>query len=187
MNFHKLVFIGLIYQFFDFDINGFDILPDFIEYAIVAYAFAKLNYRYAKVGKLTSLLLMILSFISIFTPEVIESTSASLAFTVSGTLFVVMNIFYFACIFAVSNQLVQDSSRKFPKVFIALLILTSFSVSLAVHLPVNAGNTLLLVTLGVSLIGYIYLFVFIWKRIAFEDAKRAEKSTGLLDADFDLE
>lgn len=187
MNFHKLVFIGLLFQFFDFKLGDFDIIPDFIEYAIVAYGFSNLDYRYAKAGLISALLLMVFSIIGIFYPPLTGENAHSLSLTITSTLIGMLTIFYFACIFAVSNQIVQDHSRKFPTVFLAGLIIVNFTASLSMHLSLKSGGTLVLLILVVFFICYVYLFIFLWKRIALEDTRRAEKSTDLLDADIELE
>ncbi|MER2128956.1 hypothetical protein [Solibacillus sp.] len=187
MNFHKLVFIGLLFQFFDFKFGSFDIMPDFIEYVIVAYAFSKLDYRYAKEGFISALLLMIFSFFNIFNPSLLDINTGSNLFTITSIVFGMLQIFYFACIFAVSNQIVQDSSRKFPTVFLAGIIIVNLIASLSIHLSVNLASTLVLLSMVAFFICYMYLFIFLWKRIGLQDKKQAEKSTDLLDADIELE
>ena len=64
MNFHKLVLIGLLLQFFDINIVGIDIIPDFVGFIIIAYAFSKRKVRYAALGMYCSVILSIASFFS---------------------------------------------------------------------------------------------------------------------------
>ena len=74
MNFHKLVLIGLLFQFLDINIDVVDIMPDFVGLIIVAYAFSKIKVRYAALGMYCSVLLSISSFIEMF-QEKTQTTS----------------------------------------------------------------------------------------------------------------
>ncbi len=77
MNFHKLVLIGLLFQFLDINIGGIDIIPDFVGFIIIAYAFSKIKVPYAALGMYCSVILSISSFIEMWqqTTSFYESTN----------------------------------------------------------------------------------------------------------------
>lgn len=172
MNFHKRVFIGALFQILDINIGTFDILPDFVGFLIVAYAFSKMNFPYASAGTIFSISLAALSVISIFRPfnmNLVMNPSYDLNMQLVSVAFGMLNIGYFACVFAVSKEIVRGDSSRFPQLFIGFELFAQLWTSLVIHV---LGNVLLasgMFILMLSIILHIYFFIYIWKRKKLED------------------
>lgn len=173
MNFHKLVLIGVLFQFLDINIGVIDIIPDFIGFIIIAYAFSKIKVPYAALGMYCSVLLSITAFLEMF-QEKTQSFSVYEAVNLwVQILFIVIglvDILYFACIFYVSNKIVKIENSIFPILFISAQILVQLFTSLGMHLPFNVLEGFIMSMLILFIFFYIYFVVFLWKR------KNMEKS-----------
>lgn len=166
MNFHKLILIGLLFQFLDINI-GIDLIPDFIGFIIIAYAFSKADVPYAALGMYCSIILSISSFIEMFLEKTQTFSLYEAVDLWVEILFIVVglvNILYFACIFYVSNKIVKIENHIFPKVFIGAQILMQLFYSFGMHLPFNEFGYSLIPAAIVLLVLIIYFVVFLWKR-----------------------
>lgn len=167
MNFHKLVLIGLLFQFLNINIDRIDLMPDFVGYIIIAYAFSKIKVRYAALGMYCSVILSISSFIEMFQEKTHTTTFygavdlwLQIVFIVIGLL----DILQLACIFYVSNKIVKIESSVFPTVFISAQILVQLFTSLGMHLPFDVLEQFTISMLILFFFFYIYFVVFLWKR-----------------------
>ena len=167
MNFHKLVLIGLLFQFLNINIDRIDLMPDFVGYIIIAYAFSKIKVRYAALGMYCSMILSISSFIEMFQEKTHTTTFygavdlwLQIVFIVIGLL----DILQLACIFYVSNKIVKIESSVFPTVFISAQILVQLFTSLGMHLPFDVLEGVTISMLILFFFFYIYFVVFLWKR-----------------------
>ena len=166
MNFHKLILIGTIFIFLDINI-GFDVVPDFVGFIIVAYAFSKINVPYATLGLSCSLLLMLSSFIEMF--QVQTQSIYFYGYVNFWMQFVfiaigLVTILYYACIFYVSNKMLKIENSIFPKVFIGAQILIQLFTTLGLYLPYDVLMSFTLLIFILYFFIYIYYFVFLWKR-----------------------
>lgn len=173
MNFHKRALIALLFQFVDINLGQFDILPDFIGYLIMVFAFSKLTIPYAKMGMYSAVLLSIQSFIELFQPKtqgiyLYEPVNLWLqvVMIVIGLLYIV----YLACIFSISKEILQGETRNFPKLFIGMHILSLLLTSVGIHLNYDEVDDFVLIWLGIYLLFYIYFIGYLWRR------KNREKS-----------
>lgn len=173
MNFHKRVLIGVLIQFIDINLNGFDIIPDFIGYLIIAFAFSKLIIPYAAIGMYCAVILAFASFIEIFQP-----TTQTMYLYEPGSLLIqsvmivmgLFQIFYLACIFYVSKEILNDEKSWFPKLFIGLHILSQLFMSIAIHFNYNQVEDFIFPGVGIYLFFYIGFIVFLWRRKNWEQA-----------------
>lgn len=166
MNFHKLVLIGLLFQVFDINIV-IDIIPDFVGFIIIAYAFSKRQVPYAKLGMYCSVILSIASFIEMFQGKTQIVSLYEAVDLWMQILFIVMGlitILHFACIFYVSNKIVKIENGVFPILFISAQILVQLFTSLGMHLPFDVLEEFSLSMLVLFFFFYIYFVVFLWKR-----------------------
>ena len=167
MNFHKLVLIGLLFQFLDLNIGRIDIIPDFVGFIIITYAFSKIKVPYAALGMYCSVILFISSFLEMF-QEKTHTTSfygtvdlwLQIVFIVIG----LVNILQIACVFYVSNKIVKIENSIFPTIFISAQILVQLFTSLGMHLPFDVLEEFVLSMLVLFFFFYIYFIVFLWKR-----------------------
>lgn len=167
MNFHKRALIALLLQFIDINLGEFDILPDFIGYLIMVFAFSKLTIPYAKMGMYCAVLLSIHSFIEIFQPKtqglyLYEPVNLWLqvVMIIIGLLYIV----YLACIFYASKEILQDETRIFPKLFIGMHILSLLLTSVGIHLNYDEVEGFILIWIGIYLLFYIYFIGYLWRR-----------------------
>ena len=166
MNFHKLVLIGLLFQVFNINIV-IDIIPDFIGFIIVAYAFSKRKVRYAALGMYCSVILSIASFIEMVqgkTQTVFSYEAFNLWMEILAIVISLITILYFACIFYVSNRIVKIESTIFPTIFISGQIVVQLLPSLWMHLPFGALNWLILFMVLLFFCFVIYFVIFLWKQ-----------------------
>ena len=167
MNFHKLVLIGLLFQFLDINIGVVDIMPDFVGLIIIAYAFSKIKVPYAALGMYCSVLLSISSFIEMFQEKTQTSSFYEVGDLWMQILFIVIglvDILYLACIFYVSNKIVKIESSVFPTLFISAQILVQLFTSFGMHLPFDVLEGLTISMLILFFFFYMYFIVFLWKR-----------------------
>ena len=167
MNFHKLVLISLLFQFLDINIGGIDIMPDFVGFIIVAYAFSKIKVRYAALGMYCSVILSISSFVEIFQEKTHTTSFYGAVDLWLQILFIVIglvDILHLACIFYVSNKIVKIESSVFPTLFISAQILVQLFTSLGMHLPFDVLEQFTISMLIIFFFFYIYFIVFLWKR-----------------------
>ena len=179
MNYHQLIVIALIILLIDINIGGVDIIFDFIGYLIIAIAFFKTPHPHSKTGGILSLLLSIYTVYEIFIlnqsllliEERFEMSNEIISIFAS-----IASIINFVCIISVSNTLVQETNRLFPKIFIGTLILFEVFVSFIFFMPIEIAEILLLIFAIFLFILHIWFIVFIWKRRKLESAKtiRAE-------------
>ena len=167
MNFHKLVLIGLLFQFLDLNIGRIDIVPDFVGFIIITYAFSKITVPYATLGMYCSVILSISSFIEMFR-EKTQTTSLYEPVDLWMQLLLIViglvNILYFACIFYVSKEILKMDNDTFPKLFIGAQILMQLVVAFGMHLPLDEVGVFLIPIVFVLFFFYIYFVVFLWKR-----------------------
>ena len=167
MNFHKLVLIGLLLQFLDFNINSIDLIPDFVGFIIIAYAFSKVKVPYAALGMYCSVILSISSFMEMF-QEKTQTTSfygavdlwLQILFIVIGLI----EILQLACIFYVSNKVVKIESSIFPTIFISAQILVQLFTSLGIHLHFDVLEGFIISMLILFFFFYMYFVIFLWRR-----------------------
>lgn len=164
MNFHKLILIGLLFQVFDINIVGIDIIPDFVGFIIMVYAFSKRTVRYAKLGMYCSLILSIASFIEIWQQTISFYESTNLWAQIVVIVISSINILSIACIFYVSKEIVKMDNGVFPKLFIGLQLFLHLFNTFAMHLPGYELGFVSIVIMLILLFFYIYFVVFLWKR-----------------------
>ena len=167
MDFHKLVLIGLLFQFLDINIDVVDIMPDFVGLIIVAYAFSKIKVRYAALGMYCSVILSISSFIEMFQEKTHTTSFYGAVDLWMQILFIaigLVDILQLACIFYVSNKIVKIESSVFPTVFISAQILVQLFTSFGMHLPFDVLEGFTISMLILFFFFYIYFVVFLWKR-----------------------
>lgn len=163
MNFHELILIGLLFQFFDINIV-IDIIPDFVGFIIIAYAFSKRKVPYAALGMYCSVILSIASFIEMWQQTTSFYESTNLWAQIIVIIISSINILSIACIFYVSKEILKMDNGVFPKLFIGLQLFLHLFNTFAMHLP---GYELGLVSIVIMLIlffFYIYFVVFLWRR-----------------------
>lgn len=167
MNFHKLVLIGFLFRFLDINIGVVDIVPDFVGFIIVAYAFSKIKVRYAALGMYCSVLLSISSFIEMF-QEKAHTTSfyGAVDLWLQIVLIVIglIEILYLACIFYVSNKVVKIENSVFPTLFISAQILMQLVFAFGIHFPFDQAGIFLIPIVLILFFFSIYFVVFLWKR-----------------------
>ena len=169
MNFHKLIIIGVLFQFFDINFGTFDIFPDFIGFIIIVYAFSKVEAQYAKLGTLCATVLAITSLMGLGLPEMFVP-SANLALQIVTILNGLLTILYLACIFSVSKEILRGEESMFPTLYINLQLIFLLFSSVGMHFPVEVYEILVLL-IGVLLFAfYIYFIIFLWKRKNKESA-----------------
>ena len=171
MNFHKLVLIGFLFQVFDINIV-IDIIPDFVGFIIIAYAFSKRQVCYATLGMYCSVILSIASFIEMFqgkTQTFFSYEAFNLWMEILAIVISLINILYLACIFYVSNQVVKIESNVFPTLFIGAQIVVQLLPSLWMHLPFGVLDWFILFMVLLFFCFIIYYFIFLWKRKNIEN------------------
>ena len=135
MIFHKHLFIGVLLVFIDINIGTFDIVPDIIGYLFILNAFMKVATQYAGLGVATTIILLVGSVISLFSPPELsllfsdETLSYSLSQQLIGLVLGIATIINYACMFAVSNTLIPIKETFLPKFLIMLLIVYELAVS----------------------------------------------------------
>ena len=164
MNFHELILIGLLFQFFDINIVGIDIIPDFVGFIIMVYAFSKRKVRYAKLGMYFSVILSIASFIEMWQQTTSFYESTNLWAQIIVIVISSFNILYFACIFYVSKEILKMDNGIFPKLFIGLQLFLHLLNTFAMHFPGYELGFVSIVIMLILLVLYIYFVVFLWKR-----------------------
>ncbi|MCH7323385.1 hypothetical protein LZ480_16035 [Solibacillus sp. MA9] len=167
MNFHRRIVISMLFLFIDFNINGFDIIPDFIGYVIVAFAFSKLTVPYAAVGMYCAVPLMINSFVELFLPKtqgLYLYEPVAFPMQVVQIAIGLLYIFYLACIFSVSKEIVPTKKSIFPKLFIGLHLLTQLLISVGIHLNINEVENYIPIWIFIYLLFYVFFFGFLWRR-----------------------
>ncbi|MEK3765515.1 MULTISPECIES: hypothetical protein [unclassified Solibacillus] len=163
MNFHKLIIIGVLFQFFDINFGNFDIFPDFIGFIIIVYAFSKVEAQYAKLGNLCATVLAVTSLMGIWLPEMFVP-SANLALQIVAILNGLLTILYLACIFSVSNEILRGEESMFPTLYINLQLIFLLFSSVGMHFPVEVYEILGLSSAALLFVFYIYFIIFLWKR-----------------------
>ncbi|MBD8032507.1 MULTISPECIES: hypothetical protein [Solibacillus] len=163
MNFHKLIIIGILFQFFDINFGTFDIFPDFIGFIIIVYAFSKVEAQYAKLGAICATVLAITSIIGIVQPEMFVP-STNLTFQIVAILNGLLSILYLSCIFSVSKEILRGEESMFPRLYISLLLLFQLFTYIGIHFAVDLYEIILLATNVLLFCFYIYFIVFLWKR-----------------------
>ena len=167
MNFHKLVLIGLLFQFFDINIVGIDIIPDFVGFIIITYAFSKIKVPYAALGMYCSVILSISSFLEMFQEKTHTTPFYGAVDLWLQILFIVISlvdILHLACIFYVSNKVVKIENSVFPTIYISAQILVQLFTSFGMHLPFDVLEGFTISMLILFFFFYIYFIVFLWKR-----------------------
>lgn len=164
MNFHELILIGLLFQFFDINIVGIDIIPDFVGFIIIAYAFSKRKVPYAALGIYCSVILSIAAFIEMWQQTTSFYESTNLWTQIIVIVISSFNILYFACIFYVSKEILKMDNGIFPKLFIGLQLFLHLFNTFTMHLPGYEWGFVSIVIMLVLFCFYIYFVVFLWKR-----------------------
>ena len=167
MNFHKLVLIGLLFQFLDFNISSIDLIPDFVGFIIVAYAFSKVKVPYAALGMYCSVLLSISSFMEMFQGKTQTTSFYGAVDLWLQILFIVIGlieILQLACIFYVSNKAVKIESSIFPTLFISAQILMQLVFAFGIHAPFDNAGIFLIPIVFIFFFFYMYFVIFLWKR-----------------------
>lgn len=165
MNFHKLVLIGVLFQFIDINI-GIEILPDFIGFLIIAYAFSKVAVSYGKLGMYCSIVLSISSFFDMFLQnnQGIYLYEADFWIQLVNLAVSLFTIIYFACIFIVSNEILKIKKSSFPKIFIGAQIVMELLIAAGMHIPFNELELFYILILIPFFFLYIAFILFLWKR-----------------------
>lgn len=167
MNFHKLILIGLLFQFLDFNINSIDLVPDFVGFIIITYAFSKINVPYAALGMYCSVILFISSFLEMFQEKTHTTTFYGAVDLWLQILFIAIDlveILQLACIFYVSNKIVKIENHVFPTLFISAQLLVQLFNSFGMHLPFDVLEQFTISMLILFFFFYFYFVVFLWKR-----------------------
>ena len=167
MNFHELILIGLLFQFFDINIVGIDIIPDFVGFIVITYAFSKIKVPYAALGMYCSVILFISSFLEMFQEKTQTSSFYEAGDLWMQILFIVIglvDILYLACIFYVSNKIVKIESSVFPTVFISAQILVQLFTSFGMHLPFDVLEGVTISMLLLFFFFYMYFVLFLSNR-----------------------
>lgn len=182
MNFHRWIFAGTILQFIDINIGIMDISPDILGFIVIAIAFANLKETYAQLGFYTAILLSVTSFAEIM---YVHLTNGFVPFTFNWTMAWVelisgsFQIILFACVFAVSKQIIKNETSRFPQVFLTIqLVLLLWPITL-LHSTGNAVQFFSFVMVGVGVVLMIGYFIFLWRRKNMEQ-ELIEKSRGPL-------
>ena len=164
MNFHKLVLIGLLFQFLDINISGIDIIPDFVGLIIIAYAFSKIKVPYAALGMYCSVILSVSSFIDIWQQTTSFYESTNLWAQIMVIVISSINVLHFACIFYVSKESLKMENGLFPKLFIGSQIIMQLVSAFGMHFPFDEAGIFLIPIVFILFFFYIYFVVFLWKR-----------------------
>lgn len=171
MNFHKMILIGVLFQFLDFNFGPVDIIPDFIGFLIIASAFAQVKARYAPLGVVSSALLTVVALVEIFYPQLQEPTVV-LPLQLLSIVIGLITILYFACIFSVSKEVLPQQDSLFPILFIGAQLFMHVFMSIGTHLAVDIAEGFMVFAL-IALFGlYVYFIAFLWKRKNEEQAMR---------------
>ncbi|MBD8036274.1 hypothetical protein H9635_05920 [Solibacillus sp. A46] len=169
MNFHKLIIIGVLFQFFDINFGNFDIFPDFIGFIIIVYALSKVNAQYTNLGMFCATILAVMSIMGIVLPEMVVP-SANLALQIVAILNGLLTILYLACIFSVSKEILRGEESMFPTLYISLQLIFLLFSSVGMHFPLEVYEILGLSSTVLLFFFYIYFIVFLWKRKNKESA-----------------
>ena len=177
MIFHKHLFIGLLFIFIDINIETFDIVPDIIGYLYILNAFIKVGTRYAGLGVATTILLLVGSVMSFFSPPELtlmfgdETLSYNLPQQIIGLVLGIATILNYACMFAVSNILIPIKETFLPKFLITMLILYELVVSFIYYLSMDV-ILIIIVAIGIIIfLTHIPFFIFLWRRSKMEPMK----------------
>ena len=177
MIFHKHLFIGLLFVFIDINIETFDIVPDIIGYLFILNAFIKVGTRYAGLGVATTILLLVGSVISLFSPPELTlvfgdvTLSYNLPQQIIGLVLGIATILNYACMFAVSNLLMPIKETFLPKFLITMLILYELVVSFIYYLSTDE-ILIIMVVLGIIIfLTHIPFLIFLWRRSKMEPMK----------------
>lgn len=177
MNFHELLFNGLLFIFIDINAGPVDIIPDIFGYLMILKAFMKVAARYAKVGIATTIILLVANVINLFYPLQylqlfkIEILPYSFLHQMIGLVLGIALIINYACMFAVSNTLIPITETFLPKFLITLLIVYELLVSFIYFFPVNE-ITFIIIPLGLLIFfTHIAFFLFLWRRGKMESSK----------------
>lgn len=166
-NFHKTVFIGALLVFIDINIQAVDIVPDIFGYFMIAYAFSKRPVRYAKLGEICSILLAVAVIIPFFVPQSLSYSVSQEVFTI---FMAVINVLNFACIFAVSQAIVQAERSVFPRLFIGTLLVIQLILVFISPMSIGTAEVVtVFVILILMLVLHIYFLIFIWGRKKLEE------------------
>lgn len=182
MNFHKRILIGAIFQFLDFNLGWIDILPDFIGFIIAATAFSKLKWKYAQLGFNLSLTLSALSLGQVFFPQPVNMlmmTEYTWTAEIIGLAYGVLSLFYFACVFTVSKQILSGEASRFPPLFIGVQLLSLLWPVLFLHSSLTVVEPLGIILIVLTIIALIGYFIFFWRRKNLEQ-ELIEESRGPL-------
>ena len=177
MIFHKHLFIGLLFVFININIETFDIVPDIIGYLFILNAFIKVGTRYAGLGVATTILLLVGSVISLFSPPELtlmfgdETLPYNLPQQIIGLVLGSATILNYACMFAVSNILIPIKDTFLPKFLITMLILYELTISFIYYM--SSDEILLVIgALGIIIfLTHIPFLIFLWRRSKMEPMK----------------
>ncbi|WP_274310119.1 hypothetical protein [Solibacillus daqui] len=167
MNFHRRIVIGVLFQLIDLNISGIDIIPDFIGYLITGFALSKLKVPYAAMGMYCAVLLTVSSFVELFLPKTQGMyLYEPVAFPMQVVTIAIglLHIFYLACIFSVSKEIVPTKKNVFPMLFIGMHLLTQLLISVGIHLNVNEVENYIPIWIFIYLLFYVFFFGFLWRR-----------------------
>lgn len=187
MIFHKHLFIGVLLVFIDINIGTFDIVPDIIGYLFILNAFMKVATQYAGLGVATTIILLVGSVISLFSPPEFsllfsdETLSYSLPQQLIGLVLGIATIINYACMFAVSNTLIPIKETFLPKFLIMLLIIYELAVSFIYYL---SGDEILLIFIGLGILiflTHIPFLLFLWRRSKMEPIKPKPSDNTFID------
>lgn len=167
MNFHEFILIGVLFQFFDINIGTFDVIPDFVGFLMIAYAFSRAKARYAKLGMWCAAMLSISSLVEVVWPSLLED-SVNLWLQILAIILGLVTILYFACIFSVSKDILQGEDSRFPIVFISVQLVVELFTSIGMHLSLGISEGLMIVVMVLLFGFYIYFIVFLWQRVKRE-------------------
>lgn len=177
MNFHKLLFIGVLFIFIDFKIEWFDLLPDSIGYIFIFNAFLKVSKPYATLGLVTTVILLGHSIVAFFSPSDLmllyneEILHVEFAQQLIQLVLGLTSIVNYTCMFAVSHAIMPIQNKALPKILISLLLFSELLLSFVFYLTPNELLFILLTLFVAYFITHIMFIVFLWRRSKLEESK----------------
>lgn len=174
INFHKWVFVGLLFIIFDIWIFV-DIFPDFLGVFFISYAFSKAEGKHAKWGFWSSLVVGGVLIPNVFAELANMPANQQITFFVlTNHLISYLYVILYAAFFYVSSARIGEGKiGKLAKTFLTFQILLIVGGIVSPHMPYSMLQDLgvfIILILAIFAVMYIVLIVRIWKRKRLEDA-----------------
>lgn len=157
------IFIGYLFLFFNFEINGLDLLPSFVGYIFIFVGLGKLKNESSYFSKSRPWAIVMTAFEVIsFAKLIIQTELSVLLFTILGYASAAVSIYIMFCIVKGIGDIEKTYcvAMEYEKIMLVWKIASALRIAIAMltFLPTELGS---IISIGIACIGFIVHIIFI--------------------------